>query len=207
MALIPLNFSPHASLSLPPEVADFLRDADSRIDQFTEQTRSNPHPAFVQSDFPLVYTALATLREQTSHCSPPGDLFCEWGSGFGVVAMLAAMLGYESHGIEIEPLLVEESQNLADDYDLSVQFVCGTLIPPGADSLTDAPTDFAVLAPGGQNAYAELGLDLDDFDLIFAFPWPGEEQTLNKIFHHHAAPGALLLTYHGLDDLKLQRKE
>ena len=36
----------------------------------------------------------------------------------------------------------------------------------------------------------ELGLDPDDFDIVFAYPWPGEEQIIFDLFASHAATGA-----------------
>jgi hypothetical protein len=51
-----------------------------------------------------------------------------------------------------------------------------------------------------------LQLDPDDFDIIFAYPWPGEEQVIFDLFADNAAVGALLLTYLGQEGLRLQRK-
>jgi hypothetical protein len=49
-------------------------------------------------------------------------------------------------------------------------------------------------------------LDPDDFDVVFAYPWPGEEQVIFDLFAGSTAVGALLLTYHGLEGLRLHRK-
>ena len=60
---------------------------------------------------------------------------------------------------------------------------------------------------GGEHpAYDELGMDLSDMDLVFAYPWPGEEGLIEALFDAFAAEGALLLTYHGMNEMKLQRK-
>ena len=50
---------------------------------------------------------------------------------------------------------------------------------------------------GGACGYDELGLELVDFDLVYAFPWPGEEDWLRELVKRHARPGALLLTCDG----------
>ena len=42
-----------------------------------------------------------------------GDRFCELGSGFGVVAMLAADLGIVAIGIEIEQVLVDQAKKFS----------------------------------------------------------------------------------------------
>ncbi len=47
----------------------------------------------------------------------------------------------------------------------------------------------------GANGFEELGMELDDFDLIFAYPWPGDEEWLQELIRRHARPGAVLLTY------------
>jgi hypothetical protein len=41
---------------------------------------------------------------------------------------------------------------------------------------------------------------------VFAYPWPGEEQVIFDLFADTASVGALLLTYHGIDGVRLQRK-
>ena len=43
-------------------------------------------------------------------------------------------------------------------------------------------------------------------DVVFSYPWPGEEQVIFDVFEASAAVGALLLTYHGQEGMKLQRK-
>ncbi len=52
----------------------------------------------------------------------------------------------------------------------------------------------------------ELGLEPTDFDLIFAYPWPGEEQVIYDLFDRFAAAGAVLITYHGVQGMRVQRK-
>ena len=68
------------------------------------------------------------------------------------------------------------------------------------------PDDVAWLSTSGPDGYEELHLEPDDFDVIFAYPWPGEEQVIFDLFADCAAVGALLLTYHGQEGVRLQRK-
>ena len=42
--------------------------------------------------------------------------------------------------------------------------------------------------------------------MIFAYPWPDEEQLIEALLERHAGEGALLLTNHGGQDLRLRRK-
>jgi hypothetical protein len=46
----------------------------------------------------------------------------------------------------------------------------------------------------------------DDFDIIFAYPWPDEAQVVDDLFDRYAAAGAVLLTYEGGADFRLRRK-
>ena len=186
MPLRPVDL-PHEELALPGDVRRFLREADRRIERFCQ---AHWAPGFVASDFARVY---AGLRRLEASDLAPGRCFCEWGSGFGVVCCLASMLGFDAWGIEIRGELVDASRRLAEDFGLPAEFALGSFVPPVA-GLT------------GRGGYEEIGLDVEDFDLIFAYPWPDEERRTAGLFHRHAHPGALLLTYHGGDELRLRRK-
>jgi len=186
--------------ALPGDVRAFLREATRRIDRLHAD---NPLPGFVPCDFVRAYATLQSLVEADL---APGNLFCEWGSGFGVVACLAAMLGFDAAGIEIEGELVEAAQQLADDFELSVRFVCGSFIPPGGAALARSSGPFEWLTPEEGSAEEELELGPADFDVIFAYPWPDEAQLVEKLFDRYAAAGAVLVTYHGVEELRLRRK-
>ncbi len=56
------------------------------------------------------------------------------------------------------------------------------------------------------DVYEEIGLAMDDFDLFFAFPWPGEYSFFEAIVDACAADGAMLLTYRGREGMHLVRK-
>ncbi len=202
MALVDLEM-PVDDLALPADVVAFLREVDERIHWFIEERKDHPIRNFVPSDFKVVYAALRTLTETGL---APGNWLCEWGCGFGVVACLAAMLEFNTCGIEIEPDLHEAAETLADDFGLPVEFACGTYIPPGAEALTEVVDEDVEITPGGQNAYEDLRLDPDDFDIVFAYPWPGEEWLVEKLFERYAVVGAILMTYNGKDGVRLQRK-
>jgi hypothetical protein len=202
MALVDVTV--HVKEGRPPEeVWRFLREAERRIEEFTEATRNHPIPAFVPSDFMAAYGVLAVIDEQALAA---GSLFCEWGSGFGVVTCLAAYLEFEAYGIEIEPALVREAEQIAADFDLPAQFAEGNFVPPDAEGLAATPGEVSWLATEGRNAYEELGLNVDDFDVIYAYPWPGEDDILGDLFERFAADGALLVTYNGVEDFRVRRR-
>ena len=206
MPVVDIELSINGS-DLPGDVLDFLCEADSRVGQFV---RNIPIGAsgFVPSNFATVYRALRAIAEANL---APGNSFCEWGSGFGVAASLATMLGFDACGIEIERVLVDASRKLADDFGLPVEFVHGSFIPPGdeahADEAYAADNDgYFWLVTDADNAYHDLGLGPDDFDVVFAYPWPNEERLVEALFENHAAEGALLLTYNQYGSVHLRRK-
>jgi hypothetical protein len=191
---LPLDDQP-----IPEDVRALIREADRRIEEFQRPGRV---PGFVPSDFARTYQV---LRGIISANLAPGNLFCEWGSGFGVVACLAALLDFDAVGIEIDADLVDAARRLADDFDVPVEFVRGSFIPRGGEVYADTRAGYAWLEV--DQTGADVGLDHDDFDVIFAYPWPDEEGATEKIFERYASHTALLVTYHGGDEIRLRRKK
>ncbi len=187
---------------VPDDVAELLADAELRLQQYDAKFQASI-PAFVPSDFEQVYHALAWIDASQLAA---GHRFLEWGSGIGVVACLAAQLGFDAIGIEIEPPLVEIAESLAADHGIDVEFACGSYVPSGAEPIVDTAGEVTWLRTDRPDSYADLDLEPEDFDLIYAYPWPGEEQVIFDLFENCAAVGSLLLTYHSQDGLRLQRK-
>lgn len=194
---------PLGDVTPPGPVARFLRDADRRIEAFLSERRTRPVPGFVPSDFNRVHCAIHAVRE---HHLAPGDRFCEWGAGFGVAAGLAAFAGFEACGIEIEPDLCEGARSLLEDHGLDTPIALGTFVPEGGEAFTDAAQELAWLEVSGPCGYEELDLEVTELDVVFAYPWPGEEEAVVDLFEAFAAEGTLLVTYHGLEDVRLRRK-
>lgn len=195
-------------LSLPQPVRELLDDADDRVERFHFDHRDKPVPAFVACDFVASFQALSHI---VSHNMATGGRFCEWGSGIGAVTCLAGKLGFDAIGIEIESDLVDVAEALAEDHEVEAEFVRASFVPYGGDEILeshahDLAREVTWLSSEGEDAYELLGLDPDDFDLIFAYPWPGEEGVVFDLFAKFAAVGALLLTHHGEEGMKLQRK-
>ncbi len=204
MPLIPIELD---WISQPPPggaAAALIRDAQERIERFIrDHNASAPIPSFVASDFLMVNQALGALNDGAF---APGPVFCEWGAGFAVVAGLAALHGFDTHAIEINRDLVTNAERLMRDHALRVTIAQGSLVPEDGDAIVDEMASQAWLQTNEHAAYDELGLDVADFDVIFAYPWPGEEGLIEALFDAFAADGALLLTYHGMNEMKLQRK-
>ena len=185
---------------IPTDIRAFLREADRRIRRYYRRYRNS---AFVPCNFRGAYGILQHLAAQAEAA---GTLFCEWGSGFGVVTCLAALLEFDAYGIEVDSNLVRASRRLAADFDLPVEFAQGSFIPAGDRILMGAAGSFAWLATTEAPAHEELGLATEDFGIIFAYPWPDEERALGQLFERHAGANALLVTHHGGEDFRLCRK-
>src|SRR6516162_6209257 len=173
------------------DIRAFLREADRRIRRYQ---RRNRNYAFVPGNFGAAY---GILQHLAARAEAAGTLFCEWGSGFGVVTCLAALLEFDAFGIEVDGTLVHASRRLAADFDLPVEFVQGSFIPAGDRILMRPAGSFAWLTTTEAPAHEELGLATEDFGIIFAYPWPDEERALGQLFERHAGAGALLVTHHG----------
>lgn len=190
---------------IPDSIADFLHEANIRTNDYLTHSRVRVS-GFVPSDFVCVYWALrAVVHENMAS----GNLFCEWGSGFGVVASLASLLGFDSYGIEIDERLVDASRDLVYAQGLPVEFAHGSFVPPEADSIIDeeyASESFWLDTETANDAYDELEIAPDEFDVVFAYPWPNEETAVGRLFDRCAAEGALLLTYTQLDEVRIRRK-
>jgi hypothetical protein len=162
-----------------------------------------PIPGFVPSNFARAYWVLRALAATGA---ARGNLFCEWGSGFGVVACLAAMLDFDAYGIGIEGELVDAARLLAATSRLPVEFVRGSFIPSGSTACFQRRDAFAWLTTSEGHTEEALGLGLADFDVIFAYPWPDEERVTAALFERQAGAGAVLLTYHGENDVRLRQR-
>jgi hypothetical protein len=186
--------------TLPPRVLSLIKEGERRVASILE---GRTPPGFVCSEFERVGQALQGIVDANL---ATGSACCEWGSGLGVVALMAACQGFSACGIEIDPGLVDAANELAADLGFDVEFVCGTFVPPGGEDLTDVAQEFGWLSAAGACGHELLGVAPEEFDLIFAYPWPGEEVVVENLFERYAADAALLLTFNGLEDLRLRRK-
>jgi len=194
-----------AAHPMPQQMArSLIGDAQDRIERFVRERQcSEPIPSFVACDFAMVDRALQAIVDQRLS---PGLVFCEWGAGFGVAAGLAALQGFGSYAIEIHRDLVDQAHRLLRDHGVEVELAQGSLVPEGGDEIVDEMASQDWLKTNEHPAYDELGIEVSDIDLIFAYPWPGEESLIEALFDAFAAEGALLLTYHGMNEMRLQRK-
>jgi len=186
-----------------PAAADLIDIANERIERFMlscEDVSEN----VVTCDFHLLDQSLTWIKQNNLLT---GNRFCEFGSGFGVAALLTSLRGMESVGIEIEDNLVDQATALADSLGLSAEFYCGSFVPRGIAEILELGRDMEHVETDEGDVYEEIGLGIDDFDLFFAFPWPGEHHFFEAVFEAGAAANSLLLSYRGRDGMHLLRKE
>jgi len=194
---------------LPPEVKAFIDEADRRCDLFYDQKLNQRYPRYVPSEPAQVYAALRHVTEQGL---PLGETFIEWGSGFGVATGIAAQIGYQAYGIEIEETLVEKAESLLADQGLDAEFLPVSYIPDGFISY-DALSGHDIVRDDsfghrvdGNSRYDGMDIDIEEVDLFFVYPWPGEQEMMLKLFDAVAGEGAILVAYFGDRDICLYRK-
>lgn len=195
---IPLQLDPSP---LPPAAAALLAAAAPRIDAFLAEPK-HVASTYVPCDHELVYRGLLALRTDRS----VGHRFCEWGSGFGVVTGLAALLGFDATGIEVDGELVGAARALLAECGLRAPIHRGSFVPDAyaaRERLSDLETRTELSAG---DAYGDMDRDLDDFDVVYAYPWPTEEELYCDVFGRHADHGAVLLTFSRAEGLRAYRK-
>ena len=146
---------------LPHRAAEFIRQGLLRA-------RSIDCFDFVPSDYAVVHGVLAALSR---------GRFLEWGSGIGIVTGLAELLGFEAHGIELNPALADASRLLLADFGLSATIETGDYF------LIDRPAD-----------------------VYFTYCWPGKMQRTEQRFMEIAPNHARLLICHGAEDVRSKVK-
>lgn len=192
---LPLTLSTES----PPEaVARLIAEADRRVDDFFADGLGRRYPRYLPSDPAKVHAALASLLRGGAL---RGEVFCEWGCGFGVATGIAALLGFDAVGIEIETELARRATSLLEDLDIPAEILPISYLPDGFEvgegvGGADLIPPLATTAPG-QALVSPLydGLDPAEVDLFFVYPWPGQEQLMMDLFEAVATDGAVLLMY------------
>ncbi len=156
------------------------------FEHFDRTVRERGFHAFIASEYEMVLDALIAHRA-------PGLRFLELGSGSGVITIMADLLGYDAYGIELDVALVATAREMAQRFESRARFVQGSFFPAGYTFQgADGALRTGTLGEG-RSGYQELGLALDDFDVVFGFPWGGEEPVLLHLMKHYGNPDALLL--------------
>lgn len=166
--------------------------------RFDEEVRQeNWHP-FVPADYDHVLQTLLRLRA-------PGLRFLELGSATGVITIMADMLGYEAYGIELDGKLVDVARELAQRFDSGARFAAGSFLPAGYRYRSRTGDDRIGTIGHGVSGYPELRHPLEDFDLVYGYPWHGEEPMMLDLMRAYGGRGARLLLHGGKEGIRIFR--
>ena len=163
------------------KIRRLLRRTEEERQRLKEAGRS----FFIPSRYLKVFRIIADLNPA------PGDIFIEWGCGFGTIALFAGLAGFESYGIEIDETFVDKGRELAEDFKSDVTLACGSYIP---NDFETAEWDAEYVDPSYGDAYKELDILPCDADVIYVYPWPSDERLHQELFLEVARPGARLIT-------------
>lgn len=199
MSLHPITLN-LKSREVPNDISALLTEADRRCDEFFDAGLDRRYPRYLPSNPATIYDAMVSLKESGQL---RGDTFCEWGCGFGIATCMASLVGFEAYGIEIEEGLAELATQLAADQNIPVEILCTSYLPEGYEECEgiggkDLLVPEATTSHGGTIDTSPVydGLDPDEVDLFFVYPWPGQEEFMMDLFQAVASEDAILLIFH-----------
>jgi hypothetical protein len=166
--------------------------------RFDVEVRQEHWHPFVPADYDHVLRTLLQLRA-------PGLRFLEWGSATGVITIMADLLGYEAYGIELDARLVGVARDLAERFDSRARFAAGSFLPSGYRYRSRTGDDRIGTIGFGQSAYPALGHPLEDFDVVYGFPWHGEEAMMLDLMRAYGGTGARLVLHGGSEGIRVYR--
>jgi hypothetical protein len=159
--------------------------------------RHHFHP-FVPADYDVTRNLLLSLRA-------PGCRFLEWGSATGIITIMADMMGFDACGIEIDSSLVASAREVASRHRSAARFVVGSFLPAGYRFRTHDGDRRTGTIGDGPSGYVELGRPLEDFDVVFGYPWGGEEAVMLDVMRQYGRPDARLLLYDSDNSVRVYR--
>ena len=177
MPLIDVEFEP-PKIAIPANVAALL--ADAKNESTRSKTTRGPRcrrscPAISKS----AYRALAEIQADQPGHRPAVHRMGQRHRrrhlpGVSSVSMPSASKSNRSSS--------RSPNKLLNDHGIAVDFVCGSFVPDGIGAHVDWVDGVAWLTTDGPDGYEDLGTRPDDFDVVFAYPWPGEEQVIFDLF-------------------------
>lgn len=181
------------------QLLDSFRKLWAEADELWEQHQDLPAFAgYVSADYRVVFDSLAELRGRVFNV-------LEWGSGLGVVTIMASRMGFEACGIESELSLVEYSEDFASQYGPEARFAQGSFIPDDFEWKPAEGEDVNRTMIDIAAGYDTLDMQLRDFDLIYAYPWPEEHTLFRNIIREFGHREAMLLSYDAREGINLVR--
>lgn len=184
--------------ALRDRLAALCADGWEIFQRFSIEVREREFHPFVAADYDVVLQALIP------HCRP-GLRFLEWGSASGVITIMADLLGLDASGIELDADLVSVARRLAVTHASSARFVAGSFLPAGYEWRPEHGDGRIATIGEGPSAYRELGLSLDEFDIVFGYPWGGEEPMMLDLMRAYGSDSATLLLHTVNDGVRAYR--
>ena len=117
------------------------------------------------------------------------------GLATGVITIMADMLGFESYGIELDKSLVDVGRELARRWGSNARFAAGSFIPLGWEWRNSDGVGRHGTIGRGPSGYLELGCSLSDFDVVYGFPWMGEEPMMLDLMSCYGREDARLVLH------------
>ncbi|MFL5561412.1 MAG: hypothetical protein ACJ79K_08060 [Gemmatimonadaceae bacterium] len=173
---------------LRARLASLIGEGWEIFERFDSEVRGKRFHPFVAADYDRVLAALLALPSS-------GGRFVEWGSATGVITIMASMLGFEAYGIELDPALVRIARSLAERSGVEAVFAEGSFVPSGYRWRPSTGDGRLGTIGDGPSGYPLIGHPLDEFDVVFGYPWGGEEPMMLDLMKSYGRPGALLLLH------------
>ena len=156
--------------------------------RFDREVREHRWHSFVPAEYGRVLDALVPFRA-------PGRRFLELGSATGVITIMADLLGFDACGIELDPSLVRMAEELALRHGSQARFAAGSFLPAGyAYHSKDGDGRLGTVGVG-ESGYLKLGRPLEDFEVVYGYPWTGEESLMHDLMRRYGSPDAILLLH------------
>ena len=208
-----VSFDLDALPRLRGDAAAIVERGRAVAEEFLARCTHQPPGGFFAGDYEIVATALDRLLRTRQLRA--GKKFCEWGSGVGVITLLAQSMGFDAAGIEVQEPLVRRAKALAAEFGLAARFAHGTYVPSTgfleathgeASDRGDESWTGSGFGNPGPDGYDALGWNPGRIDVFYVYPPPIDEDAVVGLFGQIAAPGAHLLLYRGEEELELHRR-
>jgi predicted O-methyltransferase YrrM len=173
---------------LDGRLAALCADGWTLFDEFDRRVRDRHFHSFVAADYEAVLVALRRL-------ATPGARFLEWGSATGVITIMADLLGFEAVGIEIDAGLVRTARELAERHASRAMFVEGSFLPGSYSWRSPVGNAVSRTTVTGSSAYVVMQRAMDEFDVVFGYPWGGEAPMMLDLMRRFGREGALLMLF------------
>jgi hypothetical protein len=178
---------PEIDAKLQRKITDLQDEGFEIWRRFDQEVRQeNWHP-FVPVEYDDALQMLLSVRR-------PNLRFLEWGSATGVITIMADLLGFDAHGIEIDGGLVAIARELAAKYESKAVFAEGSFLPAGYNWRAQDGDHRMGTIEIGRSGYIELGHPLEDFDVVYGYPWDGESAIMRDVMKRYGRADAIFLS-------------